>query len=80
VAHPADSPVIEHLPLRPSWDCAVCEHPWPCDPAKEHLGSTMGRTQLCLYSARCLAEALDDMPTASAGKLYGRFLGWSRHP
>lgn len=69
----------EHLPGRPSWDCLACGKPWPCDPAREYLATTMPRTQLCLYAAARFGDALEDLPTAPVSELYDRFLSWIRY-
>lgn len=68
----------EHVAARPSWDCRACGRPWPCDPAREHLAATLGRTQLAIYAAVNLHEAIGDLPTTPPSKLFDRFLGWTR--
>jgi hypothetical protein len=72
----------EHIPERPSWDCAKCGQTWPCANAKsdfslEHLtapSAVLVRPSLYMW------EAFDDF--AAYGQvppdLRDRFVGWVR--
>ena len=71
----------EHIRVRPSWDCVVCGHSWPCANAKEDLVHEFDRfpSVLTIFMATQMYDAFDDL--AGLGKLppahlYERFLGW----
>lgn len=68
--------MVEHLPDPPSWACTACDRPWPCQPAREHLAATMGRTELFVYAAGQFDAALRDMGTTPVSELYDRFFAW----
>jgi hypothetical protein len=73
---------FDHLPSRPSWECSGCGLPWPCDPAREYLATTLTTTWLAVYCAANLGEAALDLPSSPPAELHERFLGWVRpaHP
>lgn len=70
--------MTEHVAARPSWDCRACERPWPCDPAREQLAAELGSTELAVYAAANLGEAVADLPATPPAELYDRFLAWTR--
>lgn len=70
-----------HAAARPSWDCAVCERPWPCADAKVDLGEQYARfrTGLLLHLASLLGDAAADLTRPGGtppADLYERFLSW----
>lgn len=75
---------IEHLGVRPSWDCVACGNPWPCEDAKERLlkefhGQPSG---LAIYLSAQLNDAFEDLTRRTPyppPDLYDRFLSWI-HP
>jgi hypothetical protein len=69
-----------HMPLRPLWSCAGCGDRWPCGPRQRQLRAEYSGTSvsLAMYLAACMVDAAHDLPHASAGLLYDRFLGWMR--
>lgn len=67
----------EHVPLRPSWDCAACGRPWPCAPAREALAREMDVVQMAGHLWSQLEEAAGEIPGATAGDLFDRFLAWT---
>jgi hypothetical protein len=69
-----------HLPQRPGWACAGCGAPWPCTTRKRQLTAEYAgaRMSLMLYLAACFVEACEDLPHATVGGLYARFLLWAR--
>jgi hypothetical protein len=69
-----------HQPGRPSWDCTGCGRPWPCDPVREELVSTMDAVQVAVYAGTQLEEAVRDLPATAPGELFDRFLAWTRRP
>lgn len=74
----------EHVPIRPSFDCACCGESWPCAPAKvllleEHRGNRLSITMyLSVYMEEALGEAIRDHAWGRVDDLYERFLGWVR--
>jgi hypothetical protein len=70
--------VSSHVPVRPTWTCAGCSSAWPCDTRRAELLAEYDRApvSLSLFLAACLVDAARDLPYASAGDLYGRFVGW----
>jgi len=69
---------VEHAPDRPSWDCQVCEKPWPCDPAREDLCSEMDRVTLAINMWLNLENAVLELPDTPADELFARFIAWTR--
>jgi hypothetical protein len=67
----------EHIPSRPSWNCAACDRPWP-DLAREDMARRYGGSALPIHAATYLEEASRDMPHAPLAALYERFLAWTR--
>lgn len=51
-----------HVPLRPSWDCA-CKQPWPCDDARSRL---LARTSSMPLIRRFLFVRLGEAAVDSA--------------
>jgi hypothetical protein len=68
----------EHIELRPSWDCAACGRPWPCDPAQEELATTLSPVALRTRMWARLERAALDAPHVPPGELFERFLHWTR--
>ncbi len=71
--------MVEHVADRPSWDCRVCDKPWPCDPAREQLVKEYDDLiALRIFLWTCLEQAVGQMPASPAGELFERFLAWAR--
>ena len=80
-----EAPHIDHLGMRPSWDCLACGLPWPCVNAKEELHAEFRKfpSVLAIYMSSQMAEAFEDLTAHHAPPppdLYERFLGWIRSP
>ncbi len=69
-----------HDPVRPSWDCASCDRPWPCEPAREHLAAHLGNVALAVHMWNRFEEAAIDMWHAPFEEVFERFIGWTRRP
>lgn len=71
---------LQHLADRPSWRCRVCDEPWPCPPAREHLARTLDPTGLAMYMWANFEEAifLGHLTLRSSPNAYERFIGWTR--
>jgi hypothetical protein len=73
-------PRTEHDADRPSWDCRVCDQPWPCANAKIDLIDQYqrSRTMLILFMSSCMIEAINDLFHSQRipGDLHARFLDW----
>ena len=69
-----------HGAVRPGWTCAGCGLPWPCTTRRRQLAAeyVCAPTSLMVYLAACFVEACEDMPHATVGGLYARFLLWPR--
>ncbi|GID43512.1 hypothetical protein Aca07nite_07870 [Actinoplanes capillaceus] len=73
-------PGCEHTADRSSWDCRVCERPWPCAPAKvalieEHRADS---SVLLLYLVATFYEARNSyLHQQEPADLYGRFVIWA---
>ncbi len=67
-----------HAAARPSWDCARCGKPWPCDPAREELVQEFTGTYLVLFMSVDMVDAARDNPTLRPAELHERFLAWTR--
>ncbi|MFU8851375.1 hypothetical protein ACNAW0_10385 [Micromonospora sp. SL1-18] len=69
-----------HQPERPRWDCLSCRQPWPCPPARVQLGEAYGpdRIGLAMYLGALLFVAVGEIPAASPGELFERFVAWTR--
>ncbi|HEV7898715.1 MAG TPA: flavin reductase [Planosporangium sp.] len=52
-----------HLPLRPSWACAVCYESWPCFSRRRQLTAEYDRAlvSLSLLMSSYFVEAADDL-------------------
>ncbi|WP_091252128.1 hypothetical protein [Micromonospora matsumotoense] len=72
--------MVRLVPARPSWQCAGCGEPWPCQVRRDRLLSEYAddRTTLGSYLGLQLADALSDLPRQPASDLHARFLGWRR--
>ena len=69
-----------HSPHRPDWLCILCRKPWPCPGSQLELTasfSTRWPPQLRALMTIYFVQAAQDMPTATAGSLLTRFLGWT---
>ncbi len=78
----ADVAQTWHLPRRPSWDCACCQQPWPCAPAKVDMAEEFvdNRISLVLYLSGQMTDAVNDYLATKQPMppdLYDRFLGWA---
>lgn len=73
---------VEHLADRPSWDCAACGRPWPCEPARERLTADHQHDQVALAMLLWIYfEAyVMEVGQGPATEAYQRFIGWSRRP
>ena len=76
-------PEIHHIAVRPSWDCLVCEFPWPCANAKEELlAEYQGLlTTLAIYMSVRMQDAIEDLTATGSHPppdLYERFLSWTQ--
>lgn len=67
-----------HQPVRPGWACGGCGLDWPCRTRRQQLAAEYAgaRVSLMLYLAACFVEACGDMPHATVGGMYARFLLW----
>lgn len=73
--------IAGHLADPVTWDCLACGRPWPCDPAREDLGSGMDTQTLGIYMGSMLHDAAGAMPTCPPTELHERFLAWvGPHP
>ncbi|MDT4992019.1 MAG: hypothetical protein QOH97_1911 [Actinoplanes sp.] len=68
----------DHPAARPSWDCAGCGRPWPCDPARERLAGEFSGTYLTLFLAVDMVDAARDNPGIPPSEPHERFLAWTR--
>lgn len=73
-------PDVEHLPVRPFWDCATCLKPWPCETAQAQLAAEHERfpSVLVIYMDAQRAQARLDLAHLGQAPrdLPDRFLGW----
>jgi hypothetical protein len=67
----------EHIEARPTWDCQVCEQPWPCEFAREQLGRDMQPTELRMHMWMRLEAAAEDRAGGDAPDLFRRFFAWT---
>jgi hypothetical protein len=72
--------VTGHVPLRPSWQCAECSRPWPCEIRREQLADEFEPfpVTLVLLMAAWFVDAAEDLAGEPVGELYDRFVGWAR--
>ena len=68
---------LEHMALRPSWDCGSCGKPWPCDPAREALARELDSIQLSFYLWGNYEEAVQDLPRMPVMEGLDRFINWT---
>jgi len=69
-----------HRPERPSWRCARCGEPWPCEPGQEELLTTHAddRVGLAMLLGGQFVQATRDLPDVAVGVLLEQFMGWWR--
>jgi hypothetical protein len=69
-----------HEPNRRTWDCDRCAVPFPCDPAREALASSLDFVQLAMHGWTMLEAAVFDLGEACppTGELFDRFVAWTR--
>lgn len=65
----------DHPPARPSWNCATCGRPWPCEPAQAWLAAGMTRATLVMHMASLRADAVIQSGRSPA-EISDRFVGW----
>jgi hypothetical protein len=75
----------EHLYQRPTWDCRICENPWPCANAKSDLLAEFAKfpSVLQIYMSAQMHDALHELTAHGEpvpADLYQRFLSWTRKP
>lgn len=70
-----------HVVDRCDWRCVLCDQPWPCAPAKVHLGEQYADDRLALVMVMCdyLFDAVV-VYLASPRELHERFIAWTRYP
>lgn len=70
----------QHTPRRPQWDCRTCKEAWPCEPARVRLAEAYGRDRvgLAMYCGSLHPVASEELPAATPGELWERFVGWTR--
>jgi hypothetical protein len=70
-----------HLPIRPSWNCAVDSKAWPCPSARVHLRTAYADdpVALAVYMSQELAAAAVDMGRQGSlpPDLFSRFMTWT---
>jgi hypothetical protein len=67
----------DHCADKPSWLCAACGEPWPCEPATQSLIADTGSgTLLVLYMSIDMIDMARDHPKVPARELHERFIGW----
>jgi hypothetical protein len=66
-----------HEVSRPSWECAACGRPWPCDPAREAMMGSMSSVELNVYLAFCFGDAAEELPNDPLVELHRRFFSWA---
>jgi hypothetical protein len=73
-----------HTPIRPSWTCRSCGHPWPCIAANAELTAAHSQVgdqdALARHLAWLAIQAAADLGIPSPAALYHRFVGWTLHP
>ncbi len=69
-----------HRPERPSWRCARCGEPWPCEPGQAELLATHSgdRVGLAMLLGGQFVQATMDLPGVAVGVLLDQFIGWWR--
>lgn len=72
-------PLSSHPPSRPAWCCERCDQPWPCHAARVELAERFGsdRTGLARHLGGLLWQAARELPTATPGELFERFVRWT---
>jgi hypothetical protein len=70
--------MVEHAPTPKTWDCLVCNDPYPCPPARAQLAGEMNATQLAMLGWNLLEAAVRDMPDMPGAELFARFVAWTR--
>lgn len=67
----------DHGPASPTWECAACGQPWPCDVARKRIGR-LSPSRRTLLMASYMGDAAKDRPWEPAGDMYDRFIAWTR--
>ena len=70
--------ITEHIAGRPSWDCRLCSRPWPCDPAREAMMTTMTRVERAVLMWVYLEVAAEDIRGMPMNEIFTRFIRWTR--
>lgn len=70
---------MEHIARRPDWTCVVDGQPYPCPVARQELAAERSPTQLAVFMWAQLESAAHDLPNASLGEMFERFLKWTWH-
>lgn len=73
-----DNQATEHIAHRPSWDCASCDKPWPCDPAREEFMTQMTRVERAILMWTYLEAAAGDVGDMPVREIFDRFIRWTR--
>jgi hypothetical protein len=79
----AEAAALRHQPDRCSYLCLGCERPWPCDPAREHLATTLGHDPAQLHTwmwAELENAAMGPLGHEPVTLLVDRFLRWIPMP
>lgn len=79
-------PLVVHAPERPTWDCAGCRAPWPCDCARTALLIHYANDPIALGVHLCttMHRAIDDFVhhgwPLRPSTIHTRFLAWADNP
>lgn len=76
-AQSRDGAAMEHIARRPDWSCVVDGQPYPCRVARKELTAENSPTRLAVFMWAQLEEAAHDLPNASVGEMFERFLKWT---
>jgi hypothetical protein len=74
-------PEPEHMAVRPSWNCRVCDDPWPCATAKTALTEEYQSfpSLLFLFLVSTYQEARETFGYSDRpADLFERFVGWAQ--
>lgn len=71
-----------HVPMRPHWQCVICEVPWPCHTKQAQLLAEYDGTlvSLSLLMSMYFVDAATDLRTVSCAQAYVQFFGWLPYP
>lgn len=67
----------DHIADRPSWGCATCGQPWPCEPAQQRLTTENSPTQVAMLMWVAMESAAFDLRNMPVGTMFERFLRWT---